>query len=244
MSTSTRPVPVKALLFDTFGTVVDWRGSIIRDLSRWGAAQGIVADWAGLADRWRGMYQPQMERVRSGARPFVNLDTLHRESLEVLLPEFGLGALDEEQRRHVNKVWHRLDPWADSVEGLARLKRDYIIAPLSNGNVALLTNLARHAGLPWDAILSTEITKSYKPQPQAYLGACALLDLPPSAVMMCAAHNDDLRAARAQGLKTAFFARPAEHGPRQTSDLAASESWDVVAADIRDLADRMGARLR
>ena len=241
MSTLVRPVQVKALLFDTFGTVVDWRGSIIRDLSRWGAAQGIVADWAGLADRWRGMYQPQMERVRSGARSFVNLDTLHRESLEVLLPEFGLAALGEEERRHVNKVWHRLDPWPDSVEGLKRLKRDYIIAPLSNGNVALLTNLAKHAGLPWDAILSTEITKSYKPQPQAYLGACALLDLPPGEVMMCAAHNDDLRAARAQGLKTAFFARPTEHGPRQASDLAPSEPWDVVAADIGDLADRMGA---
>lgn len=234
-----QPVEVKAMVFDTFGTVVDWRGSVIRDLSQWGAAQGVVADWARLADRWRERYQPQMERVRSGERPWVNLDVLHREVLDMLLPELGLSALSEAHREHLNKVWHRLEAWPDSVDGLTRLKRRYIIGPLSNGNVALLTNLAKHADLPWDVILSTELHRCYKPQPEAYLGACSLLDLSPEKVMMCAAHNDDLRAARALGLKTAFFARPTEHGPRQTSDLAPTEQWDVIAADIRDLAERM-----
>jgi 2-haloacid dehalogenase len=232
---------VKAMLFDTFGTVVDWRGSLIRELSQFGAARRVSADWAVFADRWRGQYQPQMERVRSGARSWVKLDELHREVLDTLLLEFGLSALDDSQRRHLNKVWHRLDPWPDAVEGLTRLKRRNIIGPLSNGNVALLTDLAKHARLPWDVILSTELHRCYKPQPEAYLGACALLDLAPGEVMMCAAHNDDLRAARALGMKTAFFPRPSEHGPGQRLDLAATEAWDVVAADIVDLADRMGA---
>ena len=234
-------ITVKAMLFDTFGTVVDWRGSVIRDLSHFGAVQGCSADWAAFADRWRSEYQPQMERVRSGARPWIKLDGLHREVLDALLIEFGISGLDEAQRQHLNKVWHRLDPWPDSVAGLTRLKRRCIIGPLSNGNVALLTNLARHAGLPWDVILATELTRSYKPQPQAYLGSCALLDLAPHDVMMCAAHNDDLRAARALGMKTAFFPRPTEHGPGQQRDLAPSEDWDVVADDIVDLADRMGS---
>ena len=232
---------VRAMVFDTFGTVVDWRGSLIRDLSRWGAGQRITADWERLADRWRGQYQPQMELVRSGARPWVKLDHLHRESLDALLPEFGLSSLSEAQRAHVNTVWHRLEAWPDSVEGLARLKCRYIIGPLSNGNVSLLTNLAKHAGLPWDLILSTELYRCYKPQPESYLGVCEHLDLSPGEVMMCAAHNDDLHAARALGLQTAFFARPGEHGPDQIQDLAPTEEWDVVAADIRDLAARMGA---
>ena len=226
---------------DTFGTVVDWRGSVIRELSQFGAAPGLSADWAGFADRWCGQYQPQMERVRPGARPCIKLDDLDREVLDALLLEGGLSGLGEAQRQHLNKVWHRLVPWPDSVAGLTRLKRRCISGPLPNGNAALLTNLAKHAGLPWDAILATELTHSYKPQPQAYLGSCALLDLAPHEVMMCAAHNDDLRAARALGMKTAFFPRPTEHGPGQQHDLEPSEAWDVVAADIVDLADRMGA---
>lgn len=232
---------VKALLFDTFGTVVDWRGCVMRELSRFGTQHDVTADWAAFADRWRGQYQPQMERVRSGARAWTRLDDLHAEVLDALLPDFGMSGLDEGRRRHLNRVWHRLDPWPDSVAGLTRLKRNFIIGPLSNGNVALLTNLARHAGLPWDVILSTELTRSYKPQPRAYLGACALLDLPPQQVMMCAAHNDDLHAARALGMKTAFFPRPTEHGPGQKTDLAPTQAWDVVASDIVDLAVRMGA---
>ncbi len=232
---------VKALLFDTFGTVVDWRASVVRELSQLGAAQGVSADWAAFADRWRGQYQPQMARVRSGTRDWVKLDTLHRETLDQLLPEFGLAGLDEAQRQRLNTVWHRLKPWPDAVAGLTRLKRRFVIGPLSNGNLALLTHLAKHAGLPWDAILSTELTRSYKPQPQAYLGACALLDLAPAEVMMCAAHNDDLEAARALGLKTCFFARTTEHGPDQRTDLAPSQAWDVLASDIADLAQQLGA---
>ncbi len=231
---------VKAMVFDVFGSVVDWRGSIIRDLTRWGEQQGVQADWALLADKWRGLYQPQMERVRTGARPWTILDVLHRESLDQLLPEFGLAHLTESQRDHVNRVWHRLDAWPDSIAGLGRLKCRYIIGPLSNGNVALLTNMAKYAGLPWDAILSTELYRAYKPQPAAYLGVANILGLQPAEVMLCAAHNNDLGAARAAGLKTAFWPRQTEHGPGQTGDLTAAESWDIVALDIRDLATQMG----
>ena len=230
---------VRALVFDTFGSVVDWRGSIIRDLGAWGNAQQIQADWAGLADQWRGRYQPQMEKVRSGERPWVNLDGLHRESLEILLPQFGLGHLSESQRDHVNRVWHRLDAWPDSIAGMARLRSHYIVGSLSNGNVSLLTNMAKHAGLPWDIILSTEWFQCYKPLPESYVKACQILGLSPDEVMMCAAHNDDLAAARQVGLKTAFWPRPTEYGPEQSKDLRAEQDWDVVAKDIRDLADQL-----
>ena len=231
---------VKAMVFDTFGSVVDWRGSIIRDLTQWGQENGYAADWAALADKWRGRYQPQMEKVRSGQREWTILDVLHRESLDALLPEFGLDAMTEVQRQHVNRVWHRLDGWPDSVAGLSRLKSKYIIAPLSNGNISLLTDIAKYTGLPWDLNLSTEVFKCYKPQPQSYLGVCAALQLEPEQVLMCAAHNDDLLAARRVGLKTAFWARPTEHGPGQTTNLQATENWDIVAKDIRDLARQMG----
>jgi 2-haloacid dehalogenase len=181
-----------------------------------------------------------MEKVRSGQREWTILDVLHRESLEQLLPEFGLEKMTEAQRQHVNKVWHRLDGWPDAVSGLTRLKSKYIIAPLSNGNVSLLTDIAKHTGLPWDLNLSTEVFHCYKPQPQSYLGVAKILQLDPSEVMMCAAHNDDLAAARKVGLKTAFWPRPTEHGPEQKTNLAATEKWDVVAKDIRDLATQMG----
>ena len=230
---------VRALVFDTFGSVVDWRGSIIRDLSAWGDSQHIQADWAALADQWRGLYQPQMQKVRSGERPWVNLDDLHRESLETLIPKYGLNHLSELQRDHVNRVWHRLDAWPDAIAGMTRLKSKYIIGSLSNGNVALLTNMAKHAGLPWDIILSTEWFHCYKPLPESYARACQMLALQPENVMMCAAHNDDLAAARKVGLKTAFWPRPTEYGPGQTKDLRAEQDWDVVAKDIRDLADQL-----
>ena len=194
--------------FDTFGTVVDWRGSVIRELSQFGAAPGLSADWAGFADRWCGQYQPQMERVRPGARPCIKLDDLDREVLDALLLEGRPSGLGEAQRQHLNKVWHRLGPWPDSVAGLTRLKCRCTIGPLSNGNAALLTHLASHARLPWDLILATELARSYKPRPQADLGSAALLDLAPHGVLLCAAPNDDLRAARALGMKTAFFPRP------------------------------------
>jgi 2-haloacid dehalogenase len=228
------------MVFDTFGSVVDWRGSITRDLTRWGTENGYSCDWTALAVKWRALYQPSMEKVRSGQREWTILDVLHRESLEQLLPEFGLEKMTEAQRQHVNKVWHRLDGWPDAVSGLTRLKSKYIIAPLSNGNVSLLTDIAKHTGLPWDLNLSTEVFHCYKPQPQSYLGVAKILQLDPSEVMMCAAHNDDLAAARKVGLKTAFWPRPTEHGPEQKTNLAATEKWDVVAKDIRDLATQMG----
>jgi len=232
---------VKALLFDVFGSVVDWRGSLIRDLTANGHAIGVKADWPDLIDDWRAAYQPSMERVRSGARPWAKLDTLHRESLDRLIADKGIKGLDEAARRRINRGWHRLDPWPDAVEGLTRLKRRFIIGTLSNGNLALLANMAKRAGLPWDVILSAELVRAYKPLPESYLGAAALLDLAPDEVMMCAAHNGDLAAARAQGLRTAFWPRPSEYGPRQgPHDLAASSDWDVVAADMIDLAARLG----
>lgn len=237
---STLTSTVKAMVFDTFGSVVDWRGSITRDLTRWGTESGYSCDWTALAVKWRALYQPSMEKVRSGQREWTILDVLHRESLEQLLPEFGLEKMTEAQRQHVNKVWHRLDGWPDAVSGLTRLKSKYIIAPLSNGNVSLLTDIAKYTGLPWDLNLSTEVFHCYKPQPQSYLGVAKILQLDPSEVMMCAAHNDDLAAARKVGLKTAFWPRPTEHGPEQKTNLAATEKWDIVAKDIRDLATQMG----
>ena len=231
---------VKAMVFDTFGSVVDWRGSIVRDLTRWGNENGFQADWTVFAEQWRSMYQPSMEACRSGKREFTVLDVLHRESLDVLIEQYGLSKMTEAQREHVNKVWHRLDGWPDAVSGLTRLKSKYIIAPLSNGNVSLLTDIAKYTGLPWDLNLSTEVFHCYKPQPQSYLGVAKILQLDPSEVMMCAAHNDDLAAARKVGLKTAFWPRPTEHGPEQKTNLVATEKWDVVAKDIRDLATQMG----
>jgi len=226
---------VKAMVFDTFGSVVDWRGSIVRDLTQWGNANGFQADWTLFAEQWRSM-----EACRSGKREFTVLDVLHRESLDVLIDKFGLSRMTEAQREHVNKVWHRLDGWPDSVGGLARLKSKYIIAPLSNGNISLLTDIAKYTGLPWDLNLSTEVFRCYKPQPESYLGVCHALRLDPSEVMMCAAHNNDLLAAKNCGLKTAFWPRPTEYGPTQTDNLVATEAWDVVAKDIRDLATQMG----
>lgn len=231
---------VRALLLDVFGTVVDWRNAIIREGEILNRSHDLDVDWARFADRWRAMYQPAMEQVRSGARPWTVLDTLHRESLDILVDEFGLQVLDEHQRDHLNRVWHRLDPWPDSVQGLARLKRRYIIAPLSNGNVSLLVNMARHAGLPWDVILGAEIAGHYKPQPEAYLAAARLLDLAPAQCMMVAAHNDDLEAAAGLGFRTAFIARPSEYGPGQEKDLAASGDWDFSVNGIDELADALG----
>jgi 2-haloacid dehalogenase len=241
MTKANRPIDVKAILFDTFGSVVDWRGSLIRDFTAWGANRGIAADWVGLIDAWRQAYAPSMDKVRKGALPWTNLDDLQRASLAELGPRFGLPEnLCDADRDYLLRGWHRLDPWPDSVSGLTRLRKKYIIGPLSNGNVALLVNMARRAGLPWDMVFATELFRHYKPDPETYLGAAALLGLAPGEVMMAAAHNGDLAAARALGLKTAFFARPSEYGPHQIRDFAAESDWDVVAADIADLAARMG----
>ena len=232
---------IRACLFDVFGTVVDWRSSVSRDLAAFAASRGLPPlDWLEFAVEWRKLYQPSMEEVRSGRRPFAVLDELHRESLVVLLARYRLAGLPEADIDHMNRAWHRLDPWPDVLEGLARLKRKRIIAPCSNGNIALMVNLARRAGLPWDCILGAETARAYKPMPEAYLASCRQLGLPPSQVMMVAAHNGDLRAAKAQGLATAFVPRPLEHGPGQTTDLAADPACvDVPARDFVDLAAKL-----
>lgn len=231
---------IRALCFDVFGTVVDWRGSIIREGEALGAARGIDADWAAFADAWRAGYQPAMEPVRAGARPWAVLDTLHREILDGIAGRFGLDALSEAETAHLNRVWHRLDGWPDARGGLARLRKRYILAALSNGHVALIVNMARRAGLPWDAPLGAEMARQYKPRPEVYDTTVAMLGLAPEQAAMVAAHNDDLHAARARGMKTAFIARPAEYGPRQTTDLAPDDDWDVVADDLEDLAAKLG----
>jgi 2-haloacid dehalogenase len=231
---------VQALLFDVFGTVVDWRGSIIDDLTRFGADKGLKADWAAFADDWRGLYQPAMEEVRSGRRAWTILDVLHRESLDALIAKYNLTGLSEADKEHMNRVWHRLKPWPDSVEGLRRLKTRYIIGTLSNGNVGLLTRMAKNAGLPWDVVLGAETARAYKPLPQAYLASAALLNLAPGQVMLVAAHNGDLAAAAAAGLRTAFVARPAEYGPHQKIDFKAERAWDVVADSFVGVAEAMG----
>jgi 2-haloacid dehalogenase len=230
-----------ALLFDVFGTVVDWRTSLIRQLERFGLENQVGADWASLADEWRAAYQPSMDAVRSGQRPWTNLEQLHRESLDKLLVRHGLSPLNESQRQRLVLAWHFLDPWPDSLDGLTRLKSKYIIGTLSNGGVRLLVDLAKHARLPWDVILSSDLFRHYKPDAEVYLRAAELLDTPPANIMLVAAHNYDLAAARSHGFKTGFVARPTEYGPRQSRDLKADADWDVVADDFVDLAAKIGA---
>jgi 2-haloacid dehalogenase len=234
------PDEIRALTFDVFGTVVDWRSSLIREGQAFGRAHGLTVDWTRFADAWRGLYQPMLERVRSGSLPWTKLDDLHRMALDRLLTEFGITGLAERDVDHLNRAWHRLDPWPDSVAGLARLKRRYILATLSNGNVALIVDMARHGGLPWDAVLGAEVARHYKPQPQAYLTTAALLGLEPRQCLMVAAHNNDLAAAEKVGFHTAFVKRPTEHGPEQKTDLAPTQAWDVVADSFIDLAAHLG----
>jgi 2-haloacid dehalogenase len=234
---------IRACLFDVFGTVVDWRTSVSRDLAAFAKQKGIAGvDWVEFAVEWRKLYQPSMDEVRSGRRAWTILDVLHRESLVKLITRYGIRGLSETDVDHVNRVWHRLDPWPDAVAGLTRLKTKFVIAPCSNGNIALMVNMAKRAGLPWDCILGAETARAYKPVPEAYLASCRQLGLAPATVMMVAAHNHDLKAAKAQGLKTAFVARPTEHGTGQTTDLAPDMSCvDVPAADFIELAARLVA---
>lgn len=233
---------VEALLFDVFGTVVDWRTSISRDLAAYAASRGLAAsvDWVQLTDDWRALYQPSMEAVRSGRRPWTILDVLHRESLDTLIARYGITGLTETDVEHMNRAWHRLEPWPDTVAGLTRLKRRFIIGPLSNGNVGLLVRMARHAGLSWDVVLSSETARAYKPQPEAYLRSAEILNLAPAQVMLVAAHNTDLAAAAAAGLQTAFVARPTEYGPAQVKDKVATGPWTYVAGSFTELADQLG----
>jgi 2-haloacid dehalogenase len=235
------PGSVKALLFDVFGTVVDWRGSIAEEGKAWGKAKGLHVDWARFADEWRAGYLPSMDKVRKGEMPWTNLDHLNRALLEDLLKKYHIEGLSEAEKVHWNRVWHRLRPWPDSIAGLARLKKRYTIAPLSNGNMALLSDMAKHAGLPWDLILSAELARHYKPDREVYLTAVSLLELKPEEVMMCAAHVTDLRPAHSFGLRTGFIYRPHEFGPAGKADEAKAGDFDVVSSDIVDLAAKLGA---
>ena len=231
---------VKALVFDVFGTVVDWRSSLIADFTIWSQTRGIKADWTALVDGWRAVYAASMDEVRKHPeRGYVILDTLHRQSLEKLVAQHSISGLSEADLHYLTMGWHRLKPWPDSISGLTRLKSKYIIGPLSNGNVALLTNMAKFAGLPWDLVLSAELFEHYKPDSETYLGAARLLGLEPAQVMMVAAHNNDLKAAQKYGLKTAFVARPTEYGPLQKHDFEANGDWDIVAKDFNEIAEHM-----
>jgi 2-haloacid dehalogenase len=231
--------PIRALVFDVFGTVVDWRSSIIREGQKLGRRKRLRVDWTAFADAWRAGYQPAMARVRSGELGWTKIDDLHRTILDGLLKQFAIRGLAEQEIDHLNRAWHRLTPWPDAVRGLARLKRNHVIATLSNGNIALLTNMAKHAGLPWDCILSAEVFRHYKPDPETYLGAADALGFAPAEVMMVAAHKNDLRAAQACGLRAAFVRRPLEHGPDAPTDLAADRAFDFNADDFLDLARQM-----
>lgn len=235
--------PIRAVLFDVFGTVVDWRSGVARDAAAFFARHGIApVDGFAFADAWRRRYGPSMAAISRGGRSFVRLDVLHRENLEATLKEFGIdpGKLPEEALADLNRVWHRLDPWPDAIAGLARLKTKYIIAPLSNGNIVLLTNMAKRAGIPWDVILGAEVVQAYKPTPESYLRTVDVLGMAPGEVCLVAAHNGDLEAARACGLRTGMVPRPTEHGPAQTTDLAPTGRWDFVAKDFTALAKAMG----
>jgi 2-haloacid dehalogenase len=235
---------LRAVLFDVFGTVVDWRSGIAKE------AMPFLQKYApndvdpnAFADAWRKRYQPAMASIRNGERPWVRLDQLHLENLHAILPTFGIdpAKIPAEDLATLNSAWHRLDPWPDSVPGLTRIKTNYIIAPLSNGNIILMIDMAKRARLPWDAILGAEIVQTYKPNPEAYLRTADILALKPEQICMAAAHNSDLAAARACGLRTAFIPRLTEHGPNQTTDLIPEEDWDIIAPDLNALATSLQA---
>jgi len=232
-------VAVKALLFDVFGTLVDWRSGVAREAEAVLKPRGYALDWPALADAWRGEYQGAMEEVRSGRIRFCKLDVLHRRNLDRILPRFGAGSLSEEERRTLNLAWHRLDAWPDVTPGLARLKRKYLLAPLSNGNVSIMVDLARRNDFPWDAILGAEFAGDYKPKPRVYLSAADAFDLAPQNCLMVAAHSSDLAAAAALGLRTAHIARPNESGPGR-GETAPTVAVDIAANSIEDLATRLG----
>ena len=235
------PAGVKAMVFDTFGTVVDWHGSIIREGTEWGREKNLHIDWGKFADQWRAGYGPLMEKVRKGDLPWTKLDDLHRMILEDLLKQYNI-TLTEVETTHWTNVWHRLSGWPDAVEGLTRLKKNYIIATLSNGNVSLLVEMAKFAGLPWDTLFGADLFHHYKPDPEVYLGAVELLSMKPGEVMMCAAHPLDLNAAKALGLRMGYVPRPLEGGPDRKPAAASSATlaaFDVVAKDFVELAAKM-----
>lgn len=232
---------VRALAFDVFGTVVDWRGSIAAEAAALAAERGIDGDWEAFADAWRDGYAPAMDRVRRGDLPWMNIDALHRLILDSIVERFGLGSIDDAAREHLNRAWHRLRPWPDSVDGLLRLKRRFTITTLSNGNFSLLTDMARHAGLPWDCVISAELFGHYKPDPETYLGTARLLDIPTAELMLVAAHPSDLRAAKKQGCRTAYVIRPLEFGAGHPLPEYLADEFDLVADDFLHLARLLGA---
>jgi len=235
----TETASIKLVAFDVFGTVVDWRSSVIAEGEQLGKAKGINIDWAAFADAWRSIYRPFMDKVQNGELPWTKLDDLHRMMLAETLKIFAIQSLSDEEKEHLNRVWHRLKPWPDSVAGLQRIKSRFVISPLSNGNIFLLTSMAKNAGLPWDCILSAENVRRYKPDPAVYLLAPQLFDLQPEQVMMVAAHEHDLQSARMHGLRTAYVHRPLEHGPGKAAALPPTERFDIVAQDVLDLAHQL-----
>jgi len=232
---TTLPAPL-VLAFDIFGTVVDWHGSIAREVD----ALGLGVDGGEFALAWRAGYQPAMQRVRSGELGWTRIDELHRMILDQVLLDFGVTMLDEARKRDLNRVWHRLAAWPDSVEGVTRLKARHIVCTLSNGNIGLLTNMAKRAGLPWDCILSAEVFRAYKPDPATYLGVAATFDLAPQQVMLVAAHQDDLNAARACGLQTAYIERPLEFGAARPKDVSPDPANTFHASSLTDLVAQLG----
>ena len=233
-------VAVKALLFDTYGTVVDWRGSVLAELEALGAERQLSVDWARFLDEWRSCYRPGMDKVNRGEWPWTTVEEIYRRGLDEVLARHGVNLAEADREHLVHARW-RLRPWPDAVAGLTRLRARYVISPLSNASFAGMVHLAKFARLPWDCVITAENASCYKPRPEVYLTAARLLGLPAHEIMMVAAHNYDLRAARELGLRTAFVPRPAEYGPGQTTDLAPEGAWDVVAADFEDLARALGA---
>ena len=231
---------VRAMTFDVFGTVVDWRTSITKEGEAVGRRHGIQADWSAFADDWRGGYGPAMQRVRSGELGWTKIDDLHRMILDDLVPQYGLTELSDDELDELNRAWHRLTPWPDTVAGLTRLRKGYVLASLSNGNVALLVNMAKNAGLPWDAVLSAELANQYKPDREVYLKAADLLGLQPEQVMMVAAHKGDLRASAEVGFRTAYVPRPTEFSPQVERDLTPDPDFDLVATNFNDMAAQLG----
>jgi len=231
---------VKALFFDTFGTLTDWRTSIAREAEAALRPRGYSLDWPAFADAWRGEYQGAMEEVRSGRRPYCKLDVLHRSNLEIVLKRFGVTTLSEDELQNLNMAWHRLDAWPDVPAGLARLKRSYLLAPVSNGNISLMVDLARRNNFTWDTILGADIAKDFKPKPRVYLASADAFDLPPDACMMVAAHSSDLSHAAALGLRTAHIARPNEHGPGGKGEVKPTVPVDFAVTSLGELAEQLG----
>lgn len=232
---------VRAIVFDTFGTITDWRTSIASEGARVASQNGVANfDGDAFARAWRAGYRPGMAKVTSGEREWTPVDVIHRERLDEILPEFGLDMLGEAEREHLNEAWHRINPWADSIPGLLRLKKTYLIAPLSNGSLVLLSSMAKRAGIPWDFVFSSDMHQAYKRDPKVYQNAIALLGFEPHQVMMGAAHNDDLEAAREEGMRTAYINRPTEYGVDQSKDFEATSDWDIIADTVEDVAEAMG----